>query len=417
MRKRFLALILCAALLICSGWIVSCNTADEPALPSSESESEKESAKQTEKESEKATEKATEEATDAREDNKSEPEEEQDKPADEPEDEIEEEIDEDELLLEDLLELKRDMRADEEGNFKVLILSDIQGADDEIDIPEEVLSNIRTVVSREQPDLVIFNGDNCHGISREDDLREYLTNMTRYLEQNKIPWAHVYGNHDDEGGISKERQSEIYAEFDYCVSEVGSVSGVGNFVIPVYSYDGSKILYNVWCLDSGAYSKLPDKANITLANGMYFKGAYDCIKFDQIEWYMRASKLLEEYNGAPIPAIMAFHIPLQETGYAWMIKDSANLEYTGVQHENGGFSATNSGLFAAVLQRGDVKAIVNGHDHVNDYMVKYNGVMLCYSSTVSPMAYSRDDILGARVFTFSQDEYEPIDTYMSYINK
>ena len=100
-----------------------------------------------------------------------------------------------------------------------------------------------------------------------------------------------------------------------------------------------------------------------------------------------------------------------------MIKDSANLEYTGVQHENGGFSATNSGLFAAVLQRGDVKAIVNGHDHVNDYMVKYNGVMLCYSSTVSPMAYSRNDILGARVFTFSQDEYEPIDTYMSYINK
>jgi hypothetical protein len=241
--------------------------------------------------------------------------------------------------------------------------------------------------------------------------------MTLYLEQNKIPWAHVYGNHDDVGGISKERQSEIYAEFKYCISEVGSVSGVGNYVIPIYSHDGSKILYNVWCLDSHGYSKLDDKINVTLQNGVYFKGAYDHIKPDQIEWYLKSSKLLEEYNGAPIPAIMAFHIPLQETGEAWMVKDSAKLEWTGEKHENGGFSAINSGMFAAVLARGDVKAIVNGHDHVNDFMVKYHGVMLCYSSTVSTMSYHRENMLGARVFSFSQDENAPITTYMSYLNK
>jgi hypothetical protein len=100
-----------------------------------------------------------------------------------------------------------------------------------------------------------------------------------------------------------------------------------------------------------------------------------------------------------------------------MVKDSAKLEWTGEKHENGGFSAINSGLFAAVLERGDVKAIVNGHDHVNDFMVKYHGVMLCYSSTVSTMSYYRENLLGARVFSFSQGEEGPITTYMSYLNK
>ena len=61
--------------------------------------------------------------------------------------------------------------------------------------------------------------------------------------------------------------------------------------------------------------------------------------------------------------------------------------------------------------------IVNGHDHVNDFMVKYHGVMLCYSSTVSTMSYYQENLLGARVFSFSQDEEGPITTYMSYLNK
>jgi hypothetical protein len=401
MKKRFLILALAILLVLQSFLAISCNTERQSGTEATEKATESETEKATEKATEKSTEKATEPEKS-----------EEPKEPEEPE-----EIDEDELLLEDLLEMKIDMRADEEGNFKVLILSDIQGSNSHIDIPESVRANIRNIVNREQPDLVIFNGDNCHEIKGEENLREYLTNMTLYLEQNKIPWAHVYGNHDDVGGISKERQSEIYAEFKYCISEVGSVSGVGNYVIPIYSHDGSRILYNVWCLDSHGYTKLDDKINVTLQNGVYFKGTYDYIKPDQIEWYLKSSKLLEEYNGAPIPAIMAFHIPLQETGEAWMVKDSAKLEWTGEKHENGGFSAINSGMFAAVLARGDVKAIVNGHDHVNDFMVKYHGVMLCYSSTVSTMSYYQENLLGARVFSFSQDENAPITTYMSYLNK
>ena len=339
MKKRFLISVLAILLALQSFFAISCNT----ELPDETEATEKSTEAPTEKMTDSATEEATEKAT--------EPKEEKDEKPEEPEEPEtpkapgENPVDEDELLLEDLLEMKRDMRADEDGNFKVLILSDIQGSNSHIDIPESVRANIRTMVDREQPDLVIFNGDNCHEIKGEENLREYLTNMTEYLEEKKIPWAHVYGNHDDVGGISKERQSEIYAEFDYCISEVGSVSGVGNYVIPIYSHNGSRILYNVWCLDSHGYSQLDDKINVTLQNGVYFKGTYDHIRPDQIEWYLKSSKLLEEYNGAPIPAIMAFHIPLQEVWTAWSQKEALGLEWTGEKRENISASAKPVKLF------------------------------------------------------------------------
>ena len=272
-------------------------------------------------------------------------------------------------LIEELLDTRHELRADENGEFKVVVMSDIQGSDSHVPIPQSVLDNIKTIVDREKPDLIVFDGDNTNGLHSESAYRQYIGEMVSYIEESKIPWAHVYGNHDHEGGISKEKQSEIYSEFEYCVSKVGTVSGVGNFVLPVLSYDGSKILYNVWCIDSGSYISL-SKYDITLDSGDYSMGAYDYIKPDQIEWYRETSALLEEYNGAKIPAIMAFHIPLRETADAWAIKDKYNLEYTGVKRENIGSSSINSGMFAAVIERGDVKAIVNGHDHINDFMIK-----------------------------------------------
>lgn len=425
MKKRFAIVLIMLALVLQCFAIWGCNSAktgdaSTDAPESTADKTEAPTSEPTDKPTEKPTEGSTEKPTDApvTDDGEGEGEnEDENEDENDGENDGEDEMTEEELAIAELLDLRHELRADENGSFKVLILSDIQGGNGHIEIPESVLKNIETVVVREEPDLVIFNGDNCHAINNENNLRKYLSNMTGFLEENKIPWAHVYGNHDDEGGISKERQSEIYSEFDYCMSKVGNVSGVGNFVLPVLSHDGSKILYNVWCLDSHGKTKLDDQINVTLQNGVYFKGVYDYIRPDQIEWYTSSSKLLEEYNGAEIPAIMAFHIPLQETGHAWMVKDSAGLEYTGTKGENGGFSAINSGLFAAVLDRGDVRAIVNGHDHVNDFMVNYHGVKLCYSSTVSTMSYHNTAMLGARVFEFTPNAEGSLNTYMSYIDE
>jgi hypothetical protein len=114
--------------------------------------------------------------------------------------------------------------------------------------------------------------------------------------------------------------------------------------------------------------------------------------------------------------MMAFHIPLQESLFAWELRNtSAVTEWTGEMRENGvGASAINSGMFSAVVSRGDVELIVNGHEHKNDFMVNYQGVMLCYAATPSKQGYYAEDMLGGRVINFKQDEVKDITTYMTY---
>ncbi|MBQ8571157.1 MAG: metallophosphoesterase [Kiritimatiellae bacterium] len=321
--------------------------------------------------------------------------------------------------INDLLKTKKELRFNKDGKFRVLVLSDIHAT--EYTIPANVQANIKYLVDAEKPDLVIFNGDTVRVMYSEEKLRSCFKSIVGYIEQKQIPWAHVYGNHDHEHGLSKEEQQKICESFEWCVTERGptDIDGVGNCVLPVYSSKSNKIAYNVWLLDSGHYIAGNIHKGIAL-KVLPFSGSdaayYDFIKFNQIKWYVEASEMLEKHNGAKIPGLMAFHIPLQESYFAWQNKDE--LEHTGSYGDNAIHGpAINSGLFAAILGRGDIKAIVNGHDHKNDFMVKYVGVKLCFASTPSTLGYHSAEILGGRVFVMDENKPEEIETYMSYINK
>ena len=335
------------------------------------------------------------------------------------------EVDEDKEMLADLLKTKHKLKVDENGEFTVLILSDTHiGMSGQTGLSAEESQRIKELVDEEQPDLVLFDGDVTHDLNTVAQLRTALESLVGYIESKQIPWAHVYGNHDrDTDGLSREVQQQVYESFEYCVSEAGPVelSGVGNYVLPVYSYDENSIVYNIWALDSHGYlydnmSQGIKDPTVIEHNGSYFR-KYEYIKFDQIEWYLKASRMLEKYNGARIPAMMAFHIPLQESMFAWELRNNSDVvtEWTGELREAGvAASAMNSGMFSAVVYRGDVELIVNGHEHENDFMVKYKGVMLCYSATPSRQGYCDDDMLGGRVIKFKQGADKDITTYMTY---
>ena len=57
--------------------------------------------------------------------------------------------------------------------------------------------------------------------------------------------------------------------------------------------------------------------------------------------------------------------------------------------------ARHYGMFAAMLQRGDVKGLFVGHDHINTYMGNYFGVELGYGPGTGFGTYGLND--GTRV--------------------
>ncbi|MBQ9131429.1 MAG: metallophosphoesterase [Clostridia bacterium] len=322
--------------------------------------------------------------------------------------------------INELLDTKHELRVDENGNFKVLVLSDVQF--DNPALNRATIANIEKIVKREDPDLVIFNGDNSTGITSEQDLRAYVARMTAYLEMKNIPWCHVYGNHDAEGqSVPREKQQEIYESFDYCLSKAGDADlfGMGNYVLPVLEYDSDRVAFNVWCFDSGTtlgYGS-PYSDDSYKDKGNTFMSHYEYMQQNQVDWFEESAALLAAYNEADsIPGMMAFHIPLQETFYAWYYKDTLDLEWTGEKRENVNAHAKDVPLFDAAKEN-NILAIVNSHEHINDFMVKYEGIRLCYTACIGNFQYHAEDMLGGRAVIFDSSKPDDVSTYMSYVNE
>jgi hypothetical protein len=94
----------------------------------------------------------------------------------------------------------------------------------------------------------------------------------------------------------------------------------------------------------------------------------------QIEWYRKwVSKKAAEDD--LVPAIAFIHIPLPEMITMWNYHSTL-----GSQGDWDGVccSSLNTGLFAAFKEFGEVRAIVSGHDHANDFIGEYQGVLLGY---------------------------------------
>jgi 3',5'-cyclic AMP phosphodiesterase CpdA len=321
-----------------------------------------------------------------------------------------------EARLRAILGGKTKLRFDENGKFKIMMLSDLHMTG--TGLTAASLQNIQLLVEHEKPDLIILTGDNIADSSIWDEagLRRVLKRLTDYLEGAGIYWIHVYGNHDGEMQLPLERQHRVYESYEHCLSKAGDMSlhGLGNYAIPLYG-DDEEVKFLIWALDSGDYLSAEEKKILFPVGKMSFTGTssptYDYIHSDQIEWYVEASQFLQEQNGGEkIPGLMAFHIPLQETYDAWL--NRGGLEWTGQKGGAVGASGYNPGFFEVIRRRGDIRAIVNGHDHANDYMVNYAGIKLCYTSTVTN---PDEKIRGTRFFVINESNPADVQTYMTYI--
>jgi len=89
--------------------------------------------------------------------------------------------------------------------FRILIVADPQ----DIDTPQSaMLSLLNASLDTAKPDLVVFLGDMIHGrdLRGEDRVRKAIDAVVSPVASRGIPFTLVFGNHDEECGISKEEQ-------------------------------------------------------------------------------------------------------------------------------------------------------------------------------------------------------------------
>ncbi len=284
-----------------------------------------------------------------------------------------------------------------------------------------------------RPDLVLFTGDNILGNHLLDArigdaqvaggksatleiMRDSIHNIVAPLEKRGIPFAMIYGNHDDRNDVSKREQADIYRSYKGCLPMNNSRNGLDDdtYNITVLPSEGDKPLFNIWMLDSAWYDKKEDVC-------------YERIKPETVEWYKKTVAQLKDLNGGnAVPSLMFLHIPLPEIenliepcmpdecgavkthkmGWCRLRPDITR----GVMSEYPSVLEDSAGLFDAVLECGDVKGIVSGHDHVNCFEGKYMGVDFIQTSCASFRCYG-DETRGVRIFEF--DERDPSE-YITY---
>ena len=95
------------------------------------------------------------------------------------------------------------------------------------------------VLDVEKPDMVVFTGDQLNGQGTSWDPKSVLAKFATAVTERAIPWAAVFGNHDDEDGMSREDQMTLLQAMPYSMVSPGpkDIHGVGNYVLKVFSPD------------------------------------------------------------------------------------------------------------------------------------------------------------------------------------
>ncbi|KAL6601690.1 hypothetical protein ACP70R_044910 [Stipagrostis hirtigluma subsp. patula] len=151
-----------------------------------------------------------------------------------------------------------------------------------------VLRFLYRVLHAEDPDLVVFTGDNIHGVDSADAGESMDEAIAPAIDMN-LHWAAVIGNHDQEGTLSGEGVMRHLVGMKNSLSRLNpdgvAVDGYGNYNLEVHGVQGTslseKSVFNLYFLDTGDYSTLSS------VNG------YGWIKSSQQAWFRQASSKLQ----------------------------------------------------------------------------------------------------------------------------
>ncbi len=314
------------------------------------------------------------------------------------------------------------LRFRDDGTCKIMLFADPQ--DDE-DLEETTEAIICEALDKYSPDLVVFLGDNTVA-DGYDNQKKAIEAIINPVAEREIPYSIVFGNHDEEHNVSKEALLEIYQSLGNCLTydAVPELSGCGNCNLPIYSADGSRMVFNLWMIDSGMYNSDPAV------------GGYDYVHEDQIAWYKEtAAALAAENGGKPVPAMDFQHIVIPEIFDELYVELPRSLGKLS-ENRNGKsysllpvFTRLNGywletpcppnvydGQLAAWVETGDVIAEFHGHDHNNSYQVNIEGVDVINVPSCGCNSYSKDISRGCGLITLNEKDptnysYELINMY------
>lgn len=305
--------------------------------------------------------------------------------------------------------------------FKIIQFTDVQVIDphqqccpgrlrdDEIeaflDVNKNAFDLIRKIINKENPDWIIFTGDNVYG--QFDKNGSAFRGFIDFVESFKIKWSYVNGNHDGEKIITfNDKQYDCGQGYDaqnkyvkhhtkYLMYKSGNKKmGFGNYAIELI--ENKKPIWSFIMMDSHGVQGYENPG----------------INKYQIDWYEKTLKKIDKAN-TECKNLTFFHIP--NTEFKIAAKKYYGNEIFKIKGVNkrGDFGESNEidccfpseNFFNKVKELGKTKGIFVGHDHVNNSSVEYEGVRLTYGLKTGYYDYHKKELQGATKILIDHDKF------------
>jgi Calcineurin-like phosphoesterase len=261
----------------------------------------------------------------------------------------------------------------------------------------------------EQPDLIVFSGDQLTANNVDENATAYYEWLGRKINYYGIPWAVIFGNHDDapfedpntivvNGSVpynyepaktSRRQLVEVLQQFDLSLTQIGPdhLFGVSNYWLNIYRPSSNQVVAKIVLLDSGGGS-LPQRIDV-----------------NQTAWFWDTQR---KFADTPILAFQ--HIPSSVEEFGFDANRCRGLAEDGVAPLD-----QDAGIVSALLAAGNVHFLAVGHNHGNDYCCRQSPILhLCFGRHSGYGGYGRWD-RGARVYQLNFDVYGTFAGWKSHV--
>ena len=139
------------------------------------------------------------------------------------------------------------LRFNKQGSFKIVQFTDLHYSVEKETVSAAALECINKVLDLEKPDLVVFTGDLVYS----KPAKEGLTRVLKPVVDRKLPFAVVWGNHDDEQDLSRAVLQSVVEQMPGCLGKkTDGIPGESNYILTIHNTQDKDYTFDIRLVDN-----------------------------------------------------------------------------------------------------------------------------------------------------------------------
>lgn len=278
-------------------------------------------------------------------------------------------------------------------------------------------SYIRETIEETDPDLIVISGNMVYG--EFDDNGTAFQNFVNFMDSFDIPWAPVFGEHDNESKMGADWQSDVLENAENCLFKQRNLTGNGNYTVGIIQ--NNKLLRVFYMLDSNGCANA-SKASLANKHTKTTAGFAE----DQINWY---TKLINKTEKVSPDTKISFVYGIQQASFEDAFQkygfDNKTTKATPINlNKTVNCAESDIGYIGADLKNAwdskdtvfngmkalGVDSVFVGGEAANNASVVYEGVRFQYGQKSSSYGYYNNVLNDGTVKALypENNEYTPL---------